>query len=177
MTKATDRQVGGNHYASLAIQPMEYALKNDLNYAQANSIEYITRYKSKGGIEDLRKAIHCIELLIEHEMQKGEESLQKAAEIAKEIIDDMAFKHGFPLRKDENSRIDIIGQNGNDAAFYEWALEGCQRGIVVVHAFPDGFGNYYLLDVEREDSKLGTDAPAGRYLRQGNGKYRLEVSE
>ena len=48
MTKATDRQVGGNHYASLAIQPMEYALKNDLNYAQANAVKYVTRYKSKG---------------------------------------------------------------------------------------------------------------------------------
>lgn len=64
---ASSNQVGGNHYSKLAIQPMEYALKNDLNYAQANAIKYITRYKDKNGVEDLRKAIHCIELLIEHE--------------------------------------------------------------------------------------------------------------
>ena len=67
MTKATDRQVGGNHYASLAIQPMEYALKNDLNYAQANAVKYVTRYKSKGGVEDLKKARHFLDLLIEYE--------------------------------------------------------------------------------------------------------------
>lgn len=60
-------QVGGCHYAVLAIQPMTYALENNLNYAQANVVKYVTRYKAKNGVEDLRKAIHCIELLIEHE--------------------------------------------------------------------------------------------------------------
>ena len=54
-------------YAKLAIQPMEYALANKLNYAQANVLKYVTRYKDKNGIEDLKKAIHCIELLIEFE--------------------------------------------------------------------------------------------------------------
>jgi hypothetical protein len=67
--KASDSQIGGSHYAKLPIQPMEYCLKNGLNYAQSNSIKYITRYKDKNGIEDLKKAIHCIELLIEHEQQ------------------------------------------------------------------------------------------------------------
>lgn len=65
--KPTETQVGGAHYKGLAIQPMEYALKNNLNYAQANVVKYITRYKDKGGVEDLRKAIHNVELLIEHE--------------------------------------------------------------------------------------------------------------
>ncbi len=69
---AYDKQEGGSHYKTLAIQPMEYALKNNLNYAQANAIKYITRYKSKGGVEDLQKAIHCIELLIEHEIPSVE---------------------------------------------------------------------------------------------------------
>jgi len=64
---ALDVQIGGDHYKLLKIQPMQYALENNLNYAQANSIKYITRYKNKHGIEDLKKAIHCIELLIEHE--------------------------------------------------------------------------------------------------------------
>lgn len=61
------KQVAGSHYLSLAIQPMEYCLANNLNYAQANAIKYVTRYKNKGGVEDLKKAIHCIELLIEFE--------------------------------------------------------------------------------------------------------------
>lgn len=67
---AFGRQVAGNHYSKLGVQPMEYALKNNLNYAQANAIKYITRYKDKNGVEDLKKAIHCLELLIEHEGDK-----------------------------------------------------------------------------------------------------------
>ena len=68
--KASESQIGGNHYAKLKIQPMQYALENGLNYAQANAIKYITRYQDKNGIEDLKKAIHCIELLIEWESEQ-----------------------------------------------------------------------------------------------------------
>jgi len=64
---AFDEQTGGDHYKKLKIQPMQYALANNLNYAQANAIKYITRYKDKNGIEDLKKAIHCLELLMEYE--------------------------------------------------------------------------------------------------------------
>jgi len=71
--KANEKQVGGNHYSKLKIQPMEYNLANGMNYAQANAIKYITRYKDKNGIEDLKKAIHCIELLIDFEMRSIEE--------------------------------------------------------------------------------------------------------
>jgi hypothetical protein len=64
---AFGRQIAGNHYSKLKIQPMEYNLANKLNYGQANAIKYVTRYKDKNGIEDLKKAIHCIQLLIEFE--------------------------------------------------------------------------------------------------------------
>ena len=57
-----DKQVGGSHYKKYAIQPVEYAMLNNLNCCQANAIKYTTRYKDKGGIEDLRKAIHNIEI-------------------------------------------------------------------------------------------------------------------
>jgi hypothetical protein len=60
-------QVGGSHYKSYSIQPIEYAMANNLNYCQANAVKYVTRYRDKGGEEDLRKAIHNIELLIELE--------------------------------------------------------------------------------------------------------------
>ena len=68
--KASEKQINGTHYSKLSIQPMQYSLKNNLNYAQANAIKYITRYKDKNGIEDLQKAIHCLELLIEFEENK-----------------------------------------------------------------------------------------------------------
>lgn len=62
-----DKQIGGNHYKKYAIQPVEYAMANNLNYCQANAVKYVTRYKDKGGVEDLKKAIHNLEILIELE--------------------------------------------------------------------------------------------------------------
>lgn len=70
----TTTQVGGNHYTKLTVQPMEYSMFNDLNAAQHTIIKYVTRYKDKGGIEDLKKALHTLEFLIEFEYAK-EESL------------------------------------------------------------------------------------------------------
>ena len=66
---AEQDQVGGSHYKGMKIQPMRYSMANGLNACQATVIKYVTRYKEKGGIEDLRKAIHCIELLIEFEQE------------------------------------------------------------------------------------------------------------
>ena len=60
-------QVGGDHYSKLAIQPAEYITKNKLTYLQGNVIKYVTRFKDKNGIEDLQKAKHYIDLLIELE--------------------------------------------------------------------------------------------------------------
>jgi hypothetical protein len=69
--KPSEVQIGGDHYKILAIQPMEYALANRLNYAQANAIKYITRYNLKADgskwKQDLEKAIHGLQMLIEWE--------------------------------------------------------------------------------------------------------------
>lgn len=62
-----DVQIGGNHYKDMAIQPIEFTLKNNLNFCQGNIIKYVCRYKSKNGIQDLEKAKHYIDLLIAHE--------------------------------------------------------------------------------------------------------------
>jgi hypothetical protein len=63
-------QVAGNHYAKLAIQPVEYILRNNLDYFAGNVIKYITRHKSKGGAEDIRKAIHYCQLILELQYNK-----------------------------------------------------------------------------------------------------------
>ena len=68
--KAKDIQVGGNHYKDFKIQPIEYIQANDLSYCEANVIKYVTRWRSKNGIEDLRKAKHYIDLLIESEVKE-----------------------------------------------------------------------------------------------------------
>jgi hypothetical protein len=65
-----DRQVDGDHYQKLAIQPMQYSLLNGLDACQHTVIKYVTRFRDKGGIKDLEKAKHCIDMLIEFEMTK-----------------------------------------------------------------------------------------------------------
>jgi hypothetical protein len=64
---AINEQIGGDHYKHMPIQPMEYSMKNNLNACQHTAVKYVTRYKVKGGKQDLLKAIHCIEMLIEME--------------------------------------------------------------------------------------------------------------
>ena len=63
--RALDVQVGGNHYKSLKIQPIEYTMANNLGYCEGNIIKYVTRHTSKNGKEDLLKAKHYIDLLID----------------------------------------------------------------------------------------------------------------
>jgi hypothetical protein len=63
--RAKDVQVGGEHYKKLAIQPAEYILANDIRWAEGCAIAYLTRWKDKGGVQDLHKAIHTIQLLID----------------------------------------------------------------------------------------------------------------
>ena len=67
---AFDSQVGGNHYKSLKIQPVEFIHINGLGYIAGNIIKYVCRYKVKNGIEDLRKARHYIDMLIESELKE-----------------------------------------------------------------------------------------------------------
>lgn len=60
-------QIGGDHYKDLPIQPIEYIHKNGIGFCEGAVIKYVTRWRGKNGIEDLKKAIHMIELLIEME--------------------------------------------------------------------------------------------------------------
>lgn len=64
---ALDTQVGGGHYKDMAIQPVEFIFKNNLNICQGNIIKYACRYKRKNGLEDLKKIKHYVDLLIELE--------------------------------------------------------------------------------------------------------------
>lgn len=63
-------QVGGKHYKGLAIQPVEYIHKNGIGFCEGSAIKYLTRWRDKGGVEDLKKSRHFIDLLIEMEGAK-----------------------------------------------------------------------------------------------------------
>ena len=62
---AFDKQVDGDHYTKLAIQPMQYSMGNGLDPLQHSIIKYVTRFRDKGGIVDLHKARDCLDMLIE----------------------------------------------------------------------------------------------------------------
>ena len=63
--KADDMQVGGSHYKDKSIQPWDYIIANDLGYLEGNVVKYVSRWKNKNGIEDLKKAQHYLAKLIE----------------------------------------------------------------------------------------------------------------
>ena len=67
---AKDRQEGGSHY-QMPIQPIDFIEKNGIGFSEGNIIKYVVRYKQKGGIKDLRKAQHYLDMLIER--MEGEE--------------------------------------------------------------------------------------------------------
>ena len=62
-----DKQVGGNHYKDMAIQPSEFVNKNKMLFAEGNAIKYICRHNKKGGKQDLEKAKHYIDMIIERD--------------------------------------------------------------------------------------------------------------
>lgn len=64
---ALDVQISGNHYKELPIQPVEYIQANKIPYMEGNVIKYVSRWRTKNGIDDLRKAKHYLEMLIEFE--------------------------------------------------------------------------------------------------------------
>lgn len=81
---ALDKQVGGKHYAGMAIQPMEYSMLNKLDACQHTAIKYITRFREKGGLEDLDKAIHCIEML--KEFYRNEQESKEPLEFHEDFL-------------------------------------------------------------------------------------------
>jgi hypothetical protein len=68
-SSALEVQAGGDHYKNLKIQPIEYIHANNLPFVEGCVVKYVTRWRCKGGLEDLRKAKHFLELLIELEMK------------------------------------------------------------------------------------------------------------
>lgn len=69
-----DHQVGGDHYKRFGIQPAEYSHANQLGWHEGEVVKYITRWKHKGGLQDLEKAQHCVQMLIDLETQYIEDT-------------------------------------------------------------------------------------------------------
>lgn len=65
--KVLEKQEGGTHYKDMVIEPAEYIHKNKIGFLAGNAIKYISRYKNKNGKEDIKKAIHYLEMILEME--------------------------------------------------------------------------------------------------------------
>jgi hypothetical protein len=64
---ASKSQVGGGHYKDLAIQPGEFIHRNRIGFLEGNVIKYVCRHRNKNGRQDIEKAIHYLQLLLEWE--------------------------------------------------------------------------------------------------------------
>lgn len=69
MSEANKTQIAGSHYKSKTIQPWDYIASNELGYFEGNIVKYVSRWRDKGGVDDLRKAQHYLQKLIELQLQ------------------------------------------------------------------------------------------------------------
>ena len=68
--KPSQRQEGGEHY-DMPIQPTEFIFKNNIPFIEGNVIKYLCRHRSKNGAEDILKAIHYLELILEYDYNES----------------------------------------------------------------------------------------------------------
>ena len=62
-----EKQIAGTHYKGMKIQPAQFINENNLLFAEGNAIKYICRHKLKGKKQDIEKAIHYLEMIIERD--------------------------------------------------------------------------------------------------------------
>ena len=87
MSKVWDKQHGGSHYQKYKIQPSKFVVENELLYPEGCAIKYIIRHRDKGKKQDLLKAIHFIEMIIERDYgDEAEKSQVFESKIKKEKI-------------------------------------------------------------------------------------------
>ena len=70
---AYDKQIGGTHYRKMKIQPSKFVIENELLFPEGNVIKYILRHQDKGGKQDLEKAKHFIDMIIERDYKDEKE--------------------------------------------------------------------------------------------------------
>ena len=114
MSNPYDTQVGGNHYQTMKIQPAEFINKNEMKFAEGNAIKYICRHVNKGGLQDLQKAKHYIDMIIERDY----------ADEAKGSSVDSGLDINI-----EDVKISYANEELNDAIFYPSGASVGQEGF------------------------------------------------
>ena len=73
---ALNKQIGGQHYQT-KIQPIDYIFENQLGFIEGNVIKYVSRHRHKNGAEDIKKAIHYLEILLEKEYEHNRTGIDR----------------------------------------------------------------------------------------------------
>jgi hypothetical protein len=100
---ANETQIGGEHYKDKAIQPWDYITSNHLGYLEGCIIKYVSRYKDKNGLEDLNKAKHFLDKLIEVESARAIPKVGRA-EILETLVPGLNTLFGLDYTKAPNGK-------------------------------------------------------------------------
>jgi hypothetical protein len=122
MSNPYDKQVGGDHYSKMKIQPAEFVNKNKMLFAEGNAIKYICRHVNKGGLQDLEKAKHYIDMIIERDYGDDAEKSKVFAS------DNIKVTYGDVSISDEYIK-SIPKDNVNDEVFYPSGASVGQEGF------------------------------------------------
>ena len=131
MSDPYDTQVGGNHYQTMKIQPAEFINKNEMKFAEGNAIKYICRHVNKGGLQDLEKAKHYIDMIIERDYGDDAEKSKVFDQVLKEVDKhrgDVKVTYGDVSISDEYIK-SIPKDNVNDEVFYPSGVSVGQEGF------------------------------------------------
>ena len=131
MSDPYDTQVGGNHYQTMKIQPAEFINKNEMKFAEGNAIKYICRHVNKGGLQDLQKAKHYIDMIIERDYGDDAEKSKVFDQVLKKVDEhrgDVKVTYGDVSISDEYIK-SIPKDNLNDKVYYPSGVSVGQEGF------------------------------------------------
>ena len=74
------KQIGGNHYRKYRVQPSQFVTENKLLYPEGCVIKYVIRHQDKGGKQDLEKAKHMIDMIIERDYETEKDERQETSQ-------------------------------------------------------------------------------------------------
>ena len=127
MNDPYDTQVGGSHYKDMKIQPAEFINKNEMKFAEGNAIKYICRHVNKGGLQDLQKAKHYIDMIIERDY--ADEAKNSSVDSGVDInMEDVNITYGDVSISDEYIK-SIPKDNLNDEVYYPSGVSVGQEGF------------------------------------------------
>jgi hypothetical protein len=109
---ANDKQINGDHYRG-AIQTWDYIVANDLGFLEGNVIKYVTRFRKKNGVQDLLKAQHYLQKLIEVENARlfgTLNSQEQTGQTVASIVDESKTRHGKRVDTNADYRTQIIAE-------------------------------------------------------------------